>query len=122
VASWMWTCKLICMTPKETTTTISTRVSEEVDQRFDQLAAYHQRSKSSEVFYALMIFDMLATLDSLDSAEEKARMSAAERRKAKAEVERDLKEAKAAAFRRPDPVPPLHEQRPKAPKRETAKT
>jgi|GEM_PF-4011416 len=88
--------------------TISTRVTPEIDQRFDQLAEFHGRSKSEEVRWAMIVFDAMATLDYLHGPEAKAELSPAELRKARKQVEADLHEFTAQALRKAPRLPLYH--------------
>lgn len=83
---------------------ISTRVTPEIEERYEQLAAYHGRSKSSEVRWALILFDTLATLDYLHSDDAKGELSAAELRKARENVKSALHDFAGQAFGRPQPL------------------
>ena len=71
--------------------TVSTRISKDMDRRLGQLAAYHGRTKGEELRWALMIFDMQATLAYLQTPGARAELGD-ELEKAQREVKADLAE------------------------------
>ncbi|HET8954265.1 MAG TPA: hypothetical protein VFN18_01250 [Solirubrobacterales bacterium] len=86
-------------------TKISARVPAAIRTRAEELAAYHGRSVSDEIVFALYLLDLQTVLAELQDPEVKKEMGAKKHTAAVKEVKADLGEAMKAALK-PAPVAP----------------
>jgi plasmid stability protein len=85
-------------TAEESDSSLTVRIPTALHNRFRELAAYHGRSVSEEVKWAMVIFDAQTTLAELQHPEAVVAMGEEAHLAAVAEVKRDLRDYLAAAL------------------------